>query len=650
MHARGSVATNLGYRAYARRVCGIAGWVSADGEQRSPKWLDFMGEAMAHRGPDAAATRSFAGAGLAFRRLALLDLAGGSQPAASENGRFWSVFNGEIYNHVELRRELSAHGHRLSGTGDAELVPHMFEQWGPTFLDRLRGMFALAVYDRDTGTMFLARDPFGIKPLYWTKHDGALLFASEVGALRAVGAVPDQTSPAALSHFLTFGYVPDPHTMWPGIHMLPAGHALTVADGQVDQRCWWAPELAPQPDEDRLSPSVILAAIDESVGAHLAADVPVGAYLSSGVDSSLLVALAARRQPLSTFSIGFEGSKDGLSELAGARELARSLGTDHHEQVLTAREYWRLLPSIVAAQEEPLGDPSAPALWFLARQAAGTVKAVLSGEGADELFGGYPIFREPDSLRPVTRLPPPVRAGLARIAGLLREGQRGKGYLLRATTPLQQRFLGNVPVFSDQAKATLLDSAVGDLPPSSDLAEPFYRNTQALDDVSRMQTASLGTWLPASILMKADKMAMAHSLEVRVPFLDREVYAVARRLPLRMRVAGQVTKVGLRAAAERVLPVDIAQRPKLGFPVPFRAWLEGDMGLQVRELFGSCDDPLLSRDGLLNLLKDERRPDRQQRVWALMVYLLWRNAQADRPPHERPRCEDSGRLNDPVGP
>lgn len=609
-------------------MCGIAGWVSVDGRQRPASWVEPMGQAMAHRGPDDSAARSFGSAGLAFRRLALLDLTGGMQPAAGEDGRFWSVFNGEIYNHAELRRELVAHGHRLSGTGDAGLVPHLYEQWGPGFLDRLRGMFALAVYDRSTGALFLARDPFGIKPLYWTEHDGAVLFASEVGALRAAGAVPDAASPAALSHFLTFGYVPDPHTMWPDVHMLAAGHSLTVRGGQLEQRRWWAPELAPQRDQDRPSPGEVLAAVDGSVDAHLAADVPVGAYLSSGVDSSLLVALAARRQPLSTFSIGFEGTQDGPGELAAARELARSLGTDHHEQVLTAQEYWRLLPSIVAAQEEPLGDPSAPALWFLARQAAGSVKAVLSGEGADELFGGYPIYREPDSLRPVTCLPAPVRAALGRLATLLREGQRGKGYLMRATTPLERRFLGNVPVFSEEAKASLMEpTGLVGLGPSSDLAAPFYRGTHGLDDTARMQTASLGTWLPASILMKADKMAMAHSLEVRVPYLDREVYALARRLPLRMRIDGAATKVGLRAAAQRVLPAEIAHRPKLGFPVPFRNWLEGDMGRQVRELFGSCDDPLLSRDGLLDLLRDERRPDRQRRVWTVMVYLLWRDAQ-----------------------
>lgn len=620
-------------------MCGIAGWASLDGRRRPPERLGLMAAAIAHRGPDDAGERSFATAGLAFRRLALLDLKGGAQPVAEPGGRYWSVFNGEIYNHAELRAELKAHGVEVAGRGDAQLVPHLYARWGPGMLDRLRGMFAIAVYDRSLGKLFLARDAFGVKPLYWTVRDGAVLFASEVAALRAVGAVPPGTAPEALSAFLTYGYVPDPLTMWPGVHMLQAGHALTVVDGRTETRRWWSPD--PRPDERAdtgLTADDVLRALDGSVAAHLTADVPVGAYLSSGVDSSLLAALAVRHQPLATFSIGFEGTDDGLGELQQAKALAGALGTDHHEQVLGATEYWDRLPEIVAAQEEPLGDPSAPALWFLARQAGAHVKAVLSGEGADELFGGYPIYREPDSLRPVTRLPGPVRSALGRSAALLPDGRRGKGYLTRATTPLERRFLGNVPVFSDVAKEQLLaQGAAGGFGPAGDAVAACYAETRGLDDVARMQVASLTTWLPSSILMKADKMAMAHSLEVRVPYLDRDVYDVARRLPLRMRVDGTVTKTALRSAAARVLPPEVARRPKLGFPVPFRNWLEGDVGAQVRDLFGSCNDPLLSPEGLLGLLADERRADRQRRVWTVMVYLLWREAQGT-----APACQEDG--------
>ena len=628
-------------------MCGIAGYASSDGRRRPSSWLSAMGAAMVHRGPDDAGERCFDTAGLAFRRLALLDVEGGAQPASDEAGRFWTVFNGEIYNHAELRAELVARGHVVTGTGDAALVPHLFEQWGAGLVDHLRGMFAIAVHDRQTGELFLARDAFGIKPLYWTEYEGAVLFASEIGVLRAVGAVPNVTAPAALSHFLSFGYVPDPHTMWPGVRMLAAGHTLTVRGGRVREDRWWRPELAPDNGAAAGLVDEVLARISGSVTAHLIADVPVGAYLSGGVDSSLLVALAARRQPLSTFSIGFEGTQDGLSELAAARSFATALGTDHHEQVLSAQEYWRLLPSIIAAQEEPLGDPSAPALWFLARQASAHVKAVLSGEGADELFGGYPIYREPGQLRPVTGLPAPLRAGLARVGGLLREGRRGKGYLTRATTPLERRFLGNVPVFSDDAKAALMEpGALAGLDPSSGLVAPYYADTGHLDDAARMQTVSCLTWLPSSILMKADKMAMAHSLEVRVPYLDREVYDVARRLPLSLRIDGSVTKAALRAAAAQVLPAEIARRPKLGFPVPFRNWLDGEMGGQVRELFGSCDDPLLSQAGLLRLLADRQRPDRQRRVWTVMVYLLWRQAQTGA---GGPSAQPARRFQDPAG-
>jgi asparagine synthase (glutamine-hydrolysing) len=346
-------------------MCGIAGWARLSGHARpSPATLIAMGAAMAHRGPDDAGQQSWDDAGLVFRRLALLDLEGGAQPAQGTTGRFWTVLNGEIYNHRELRAELTGLGHHIPGTGDAALLPALFLQWGPAMLERLRGMFALAVYDTRERELFLARDGFGIKPLYWTEHAGALLFASEIGALRDGTAGGQGVDPQALSHYLSFGYVPDPVTMWSGIQMLPAGHHLLVRNGQVNVHRWWSPEFTVP---TRTSPADLIARLEDSVAYHLDADVPVGAYLSSGVDSSLLVALASRRQSLDTFSIGFEGATGSLDELSAARGLAAQLGTRHHEQVITAQEYWDLLPRIVACQEEPLADPSAPALWFLAR-------------------------------------------------------------------------------------------------------------------------------------------------------------------------------------------------------------------------------------------------------------------------------------------
>jgi asparagine synthase (glutamine-hydrolysing) len=624
----GSCGSSKGSKRGLSPLCGIAGWISWDGGTRPASWVRRMGQLLNHRGPDDARERQWDTAGLAFRRLALLDLAGGAQPATDEAGRLWSVFNGEIYNHAELRQRLLALGHRIRGTGDAALIPHLYEEWGEEFVHQLRGMFAIAIYDSRDDRLLLVRDGFGIKPLYWGEPAGALVFGSEVRALRVAG-LAGETSPDALSQYLSFGYVPDPMTMWQDVHMLPAGHLLCAHDGRVDVRRWWCPVLAPAraaPQEQVVDQ--LFDCLEESVSSHLAADVPVGAYLSSGVDSSLLVALAARRQPVRTFSIGFAGSEETLNELTAARKLAAALGTQHHEQVVSAEDYWAALPRIVRSQEEPLADPSAPALWFLAEAASHHVKAVLSGEGADELFGGYPIYREPQALRAVTRLPPRARSGLGLLADHLPDGQRGKGYLRRGSTPLEQRFLGNSAIFDDEAKAALLTpDGPGGTTPSASLVRRYYAGTEGIDAVARMQTVSISTWLPCNILMKADKMAMAHSVEVRVPYLDREVFALARRLPRRLRVGGRRTKVALRAAAEQILPRECAQRPKLGFPVPFRSWLDGRIGADVRGMFGDCADPLLDRAGLLRLLDDGRHPDRHRRVWSVMTYLLWREQQ-----------------------
>jgi asparagine synthase (glutamine-hydrolysing) len=630
-------------------VCGIAGWANLRAASIGFDNLSAMSAQLAHRGPDDSGRRDWPDAGLAFRRLALLDLSSGNQPARSENGRYWSVFNGEIYNHAQLREELVRHGHRLHGTGDAELIPRLYQQFGVDFLNKLRGMFAIAIYDEETSDLFLARDGFGIKPLYWTTNSDHLVFASEVDALRAAGLIPPEPDPDAVWQYLGFGYVPEPMTMWPGVHMLAAGHVLQLRNHQMTLTRWWGPRFAP---DDSLNADDVagrlLTTVEDSVRAHLAADVPVGSYLSSGVDSSLVTALAARQQPdLHTFSIGFEGTDDGLDELRHARDLARQLGTEHHEQVISAADYWRMLPNIVASQQEPLADPSAPALWFLAEQAQEHVKAVLSGEGADELFAGYPIYREPAALNAVGTLPGPVQRGLGRLALRMPPHRRGRGYLLRGTTPLERRFLGNVQIFTEEAKEALIaaDTIRDGLRASTDLVQANYAKTTGLDDVSRMQAVSCHTWLPSSILRKADMMSMAHSLEVRVPFLDRNVFEIAATLPLRLRIDGELTKVALRRAASTVLPEQIAMRPKLGFPVPFRSWLNGPVATEVRDLFATSDDPLLDQTRLLALLDGGSGATHERRVWTLTTYLLWRRAQyTSHPAAARPCDRGDGTL------
>ena len=547
---------------------------------------------------------------------------------ANARETLWAVFNGELYNHRELRDDLVRRGHRLRSHCDSELIPHLYEQWGAEMVTRLRGMFALAVFNPASGELFLARDPFGIKPLYYQQTPGQVLFASEARALLAGGITAD-VDPVSVWHYLSFGYVPDPATMWQGVRKLAPGHFLTFRDGQLTVHRYWHPKFEPADGASlQESADAIERALNDSVAAHLDADVPVGAYLSSGVDSSLLVALAARRQPVQTFSVGFEGSRGGHEELSAARDLAALLGTDHHEELISARSYCAALPGIADSQEEPLADPSAPALWFLARAASRQVKAVLSGEGADELFAGYPIFHEPHALRAVDGLPVQVRSRVGRAAGGLPDGMRGKSFLERGSTPLARRFLGNVPIFTEEEKRRLLDAAFpsGALPaPSYEVVAGYYAAAEGADDVTKMQTVSCQTWLPGSILMKADKMGMAHSVEVRVPFLDRDVFAAAAALPLAHRIGRRRTKIALRAAAARVLPAATAQRPKLGFPVPFRSWLDGELGALLRELVVSTDDPLLDRAAVEISVK-QGGPAQHRKQWSLLAYLLWRQA------------------------
>ncbi len=610
-------------------MCGIAGWLrhAGGGDGPSPA---AVGESLRHRGPDAAGHVAVGNAGLVFRRLALVDLQRGDQPVSDERRRYWSVFNGEIYNHRELRRSLVAQGHVLSGSGDAELIPHLYEEHGEALVHRLRGMFAIAVYDRDRDELVLMRDRFGIKPLFMLRTQTHTVFGSEVRAVEAaVGRLePDRET---LWHYLSFGYAPEPRTMWTGLAQVRAGHTTRVRGGEAVERSYWSPAFLPPSDRSLTENGErIGAALADSVTAHLSADVEVGAYLSSGVDSSLLVALARQVGPVKTFSVGFEPARPGegvaaLDELDAARATAALLGTQHQEERVSAAEWLARLPEVVAAQEQPLADPSAPALWFLARAASREVKAVLSGEGADELFGGYPVYRQPRSLRPVTGLPDRASAWLRATAERLPEGLKGKEFVLRGTTPLPRRFLGNMPLFDEQAKRRLLGLHAGEPSPnpSADLLAHTYQASMGASDVDRMQLASLSSWLPGNILAKADRMGMAHSLEVRVPFLDPVVFQAAAELPVTHRVSARTTKAALRAAAASLLPTAIASRPKLGFPVPFRSWLDGAAGELLLELSTSPDSPLDARV-VAQVRADARRADRYQRQWALLIYLLWR--------------------------
>jgi len=607
-------------------MCGITGILHFD--RRMPEEADLLSmmNRIVHRGPDDAGIWRDAGVGLGFRRLSIIDLQEGHQPLSNEDGSIWVVFNGEIYNYKQLRADLEAAGHRFRTRSDTEVIVHMYEQYGEDCVRHFRGMFGFALWDRRNGTLFGARDHFGIKPFYYFHEPDRFAFASEIKSLLALDGVKRRIDFGSLGSYLTFQYVPEPDTMFEGIRKLPPAHTIKVdLDGRVEIRRYWDPMFEP---EDRPFSDIvedIRARLKDSVVHHLVSDVRRGCFLSSGIDSTSIAALMRSIEPIKTFSVGFDGPNN---ETRIAAETARAIGTEHYAKVITEREFFDTLPKAVWHQDEPVADPSAIALYHVAGLAREHVTVVLSGEGADELFGGYRIYREPLALKPISWLPGPLRSVLHRLASLLPAGVPGRNYLLRATTPLERRFLGNARIFSEDAKAELLANAdllrLGRNPWR--IADQYYAKTRHLDPVSRMQYIDMNLWLPGDILMKADKMTMAHSLELRVPFLDKELFELARRIPASYRVANGTTKYALRKAMEGIVPDFILNRPKLGFPVPIRDWVKGEAGSRIlEEIRGSGADEYFRMPYVEQMLNKHRngQGDYSRPLWTVYIFSLW---------------------------
>lgn len=606
-------------------MCGVCGFVS---HQFDRAGLDRMVDTMIHRGPDDRGVAYFGSAGLGFRRLAIVDLTGGHQPMSGEDPQIVAVTNGEIYNYRCLRDALEAQGHRFRSDSDAEVVPHLYEQGGiDHVVQQLRGMFAVALWDRRTQTMYLIRDHFGIKPLYYTVGPEGLFFASDVRSVLASRRVVPEVNTHALWHYLTFQYVPDPQTMFAGVWKLPPAHYLSWHDHHFALTRYWAMSYDPDP---RLTlPELadgIHQALKISVSRHMMSDVPRGAYLSSGIDSSAVVAFLRQHQELDTFSIGFGTHHGEIDELELARDTARILGTRHHDVVVGAEEYQDLLPQIIAAQEDPVADPSAPALYFLAREARRHVTVVLSGEGADELFAGYPIYAEPAALRWFDYLPRRLRRGLGQAAQILPPQMKGRGFLIRGSQTLEERYLGNAKIFSETEKAELLPWLAAQKPdPYWTVTAPYYQQTAHWDPISRMQMIDGHTWLPGDILMKADKMSMAHSLELRVPFLDVDVFQWAARIPVAFKVGHGTTKIGLRQAMAQELPPAVQRRPKLGFPIPIRHWLKNQLRDFSYDMLSEAYLPQFNHGAVQSLLNAAPGSvfNQDRKVWTLLVFSLW---------------------------
>ena len=634
-------------------MCGICGFTGAT-EADLPV-LKAMCDIMAHRGPDGEGQYLADGVALGHRRLSLIDLANGNQPMVRATGAHDSVvaspavegsapgsftlgdyaivFNGEIYNYRDLRAELAAEGWTFKTESDTETLLVAYLAWGKLLLDKVRGMFAFAIWDKQSRELFCARDFFGIKPLYYTVQNGEdgpqFIFASEIKCILEHPAYERELNEEALEQYLCFQFSALPETFFKGIYKLEPAHCMTArADGSIETERYWRPTY--DFDESRSredTVEAIDAAMRESVRYHNVADVEVGSFLSSGIDSSYMAACLAKENPdIKTFTVGFAEYEGERDEITWARALADELHIANNSKHIGEEEYWASLPRVQWHMDEPSADPSAVALYFVDQEAAKKVKAVLSGEGADEFFGGYRIYQTPFANAKLSWAPKGLLRGASKMARGL--GVRGANYLERASETVEDWYYTNANgvAFSPDERARLLKRPVQACTPQ-ELTAPVYAEVAGLDETTRMQYADLFFWLVGDILLKTDKMSMAHSLESRVPFLDKEVFNVSRTVPTPLKADGEQTKIALREAAERAIPKDWAQKEKLGFPVPVVGWLRQDR--YYDEIKGWFTGPEAKRffneDELVKLLDDHKSgaADNTRKIWIVYMFLMW---------------------------
>ena len=608
-------------------MCGICGFTGKHEETFTHNVLSGMMQSMAHRGPDGDGAYYGDGIALGFRRLAIIDLKDGGQPFFNETGDIVSICNGEIYNYLELQDELIGKGHHFNTHCDAEILVHAYEEWGEEkILGHLRGMYAFVIWDARKEKMIAVRDPFGIKPLYYAMIDGSLVFASEIKAILTWPGYRPVLNEEALSLYLSFQYSVLPETFFKGIYRLMPGSMMTKDKSGIEIKRYFRPELTPGRNRNNKQVTVqdIETAVSDSVACHMRSDTELGIFLSGGIDSIYLAALAGVRK---AFTVGFE--EEGYSEVDKAAKIAERFHMKHYRYMISTEEFWNAMPKVQYMMDEPLADPSAVALYFLDRMAAAEVKSVLSGEGSDELFGGYPIYHEPLSLQGYQRLPEGLRCFLAKCAGFLPDGIKGKGFLTRGALPLEKRFIGDANIFHPTEICRLLRKDHMTITPQQLLA-PDYERSKGKDDITRMQEIDLNYWLWGDILLKTDKMSMAHSLECRVPYLDRQVYEAALCLEAEQKVYGKQTKYLFRQAASEKVPRMDADRKKLGFPIPVRVWLRQEpWASHVKEVFQDAPGAqYFDTDRLMEYLNEhmEGRADNSRKIWTVYSFIEWYGA------------------------
>lgn len=602
-------------------MCGFCGFTGniKDREKIIKKMMDRI----VHRGPDSAGVHSDEKITMGFRRLSIIDLADGSQPMYNEDESVVLVFNGEIYNYQELREKLIEKGHIFKTHSDTEVLVHLYEEKGKDMLDYLRGMFAFAIFDKKTDTLFAARDFFGIKPLYYANVNGNLMFGSEIKSFLEHPEFKKEVNTVALENYLTFQYSVLPETFFKGVYKLTPGHYMIYKNNKLTVERYFTPMFKDGNYEKSLHQVVteVDDVLQNSVEAHKVSDVEVGSFLSSGVDSSYV---AASFKGDKTFTVGFDYEK--YNEIDYAKNLSKEVGIENFNKIISTDEYWNILPKVQYHMDEPLADPAAVALYFVSNLASKHVKVALSGEGADEFFGGYNIYKEPMDISLVTHLPKFIRKFFAGCVKLIPFSFKGKNFFIRASKDVEERFIGNAYMFTKQEREEILKNPTGNYDPQQ-LTKPFYDQVKDKDDVTKMQFIDMNFWLIGDILLKADKMSMANSLEVRVPFLDKEVFKVASDIRSDYRVNRVSTKYAFRLAAKDRLPEAVANKKKLGFPVPIRIWLKEDKYYNtIKEAFTSdAAKKYFNSDKIVELLDKHKKGkgDFSRKIWTIYMFLVW---------------------------
>lgn len=587
-----------------------------------------MSHAIRHRGPDDDGVFTGEKAAFGFRRLSIIDLAGGAQPYTEKNGRYTVVYNGEIYNYLELKDELKAAGEEFDGNSEVEVMLRLYGLYGPAFIEKLRGMYAFLIYDKEEGTLMAGRDPFGIKPLYYRQTEEGLVFSSELKAYLFDSSYGGFSADKTLTqHYLTFQYVTEPDTVTGDINILPKGSYMFIKDGKAEIQSYYKPIFRPNMSTGYRAKQVKLRdAIESSVAHHMLSDVPLGSFLSSGIDSAVITAVAAKLQPgIKAFTVGFEVG--AYNEIADASEISSHLDIDHVKLQCTLKDFTDNYERTVYHLDGPVADPSVIAIYLISREAARHVKVVLSGEGSDELFAGYRIYDTSRSSASIRRLPSFVKGALYGLSRLLPDGVKGKNLIYRGCVPLEERFVGNSFVFSEKQKKKLylpFDKAVH----YTDRTAHIYKEAadSGYSELLRMQHCDLNTWLPSDILVKGDRLSMANSLEARVPFLDKEVFAAAAELADGEKLKDGTTKYILRDTFRDLLNAETVVRPKLGYPVPVRVWLKDELYDWAADIIkGSTATEYINSAEALKLLEKHRKGkgDWYHHIWAILCFITW---------------------------